>query len=235
VSLYALLRQSYLRRQTADDRSESKLAQGLPSGALGTDFSRQLLGREWNDRDKTVWLKELIAEKHEDVFVKLWDDLRNQSNSFSVLEQFAFQELLVGTPSEKVMMDHQIALTHFSPPWQRLGRGKWRELLEDLKQRGYRLEQSEWRHPQFAFETNGSTRSTIAMTLHILDPANEERFILRGNLRVAWRRNANTNAEPIPELIDATELELFSRQGETPFHHVTAADITPENKNAKSR
>jgi hypothetical protein len=234
LSFYALVWHGHLRREASDIRSESNLAHALPSVSLGTNFSRQLLGREWNDRDKKVWLKELIAEEHEDVFIRLWDNLRTQSNSFSVLEQFAFRELLVGTLSEKVMMDHQIAVTHFGPPLQHLDKGQWRQLLQDLKQQGYRLEQSEWRHPQFVFDTNGSSRSIIAMSLHVLDPAHEERFILRGNLRVAWRKETEPNAEPFPEMIDATDLKLLSRRGETPFHHVTAADITPENKNAKS-
>jgi hypothetical protein len=35
-------------------------------------------------------------------------------------------------------------------------------------------------------------------------------------------------------LIDATNLELLSRQGQTPFHHVVAADITPEKLDAQS-
>ena len=45
------------------------------------------------------------------------------------------------------------------------------------------------------------------MTLHALIPSKEERFIVRGELRVQWRTPADPSAEPFPEVIEATDLD----------------------------
>src|ERR1041384_7550481 len=50
------------------------------------EVARQVTAIEAEQRqlDETVWAKELLAEKHEAVFIKLWDNLRTNADSFSV-------------------------------------------------------------------------------------------------------------------------------------------------------
>ncbi|MBI4327112.1 MAG: CRTAC1 family protein [Chloroflexi bacterium] len=183
--------------------------------------------------DQTVWAKELLAQQHEAVFVQLWDDLRTQEDPFEILSQFPFGELLLGTAGQPVMNDHNITVTHFGDPVRRLTPAAWRQVLEKFEQQGYRLEQSEWRHPRFDVATNGVASSVLAMTLHVANPGLEERWIVRGNLRVAWRKKEQPTEKPVPELLEAGDLEMLSRRGETPFHHVVAADLTPEKFDAR--
>jgi len=65
--------------------------------------------------------------------------------------------------------------------------------------------------------------------------------IARGNLKVTWKTQAHnpanappgspaapTQVEPFAETIEAENIELLSRVGETPFHHVVVGDILPE-------
>jgi len=185
-------------------------------------------------QDATVWAKELLAQKHEEVFIKLWDQLRTDPDPASVLEHFIFGELLLGTAAQAGASEHRIAIRRFDGPVERLNPAAWQQLIGKLKQEGAQLEQSEWRHAQFTISTNDVAESVFAISLHALNSQKEERFIVRGDLRVKWRKKGQADGEPFPELIDATNLELLSRQGQTPFHHVVAADITPEKLDAQS-
>jgi len=211
-------------------RSQSPFRTAEGDSLVDQEVARQVTAIEAEQRqlDETVWAKELLAEKHEAIFIKLWDDLRTNEDSFSVFEKFAFGELLLGTAAGPVSGENGISEAHFGKPIQSLTADSWRQLLTKLKQQSYWLEQSEWRHPQFAASSNETTHSVIAMTLHVVNRAKVERFIVRGHLRIQWKRPAQPNDEPFPELIDATDLEMLSRQGETPFEHKIVADITPE-------
>ncbi|MEO8426823.1 MAG: FG-GAP-like repeat-containing protein [Verrucomicrobiota bacterium] len=221
------------------DKSEPKPAPAssriaLPAVVSPSKAGGQLDSIARNRRDETVWVKELFAQKHEDVFIKLWDQLRAGPDPASLLEKFAFGELLLGIAGQAAATEHGIAVRRFGGSVERLKPAAWQQLIGKLKQQGCQLEQSEWRHAQFTISTNGFAESVFAISLHALNAQKEERFIVRGELRVKWRKNEPADAKPFPELIDATNLELLSRQGQTPFHHVVAADITPEKLDALS-
>ena len=52
-------------------------------------------------------------------------------------------------------------------------------------------------------------------------------------VRKFFRSSADPIAEPFPEVIEATSLELLTRQGELPFGHKRAADLTPKTLDPK--
>ncbi len=112
-----------------------------------------------NQFDQTVWAKELLAQKHEAPFTKLWDDLRTQTKVFDVLAKFPFGELRLGTLSEPVMIEHKIARRRLDPPIERLNHETFQQRLAKLQSEGFRLEQSEWRQARFAVTTNGIAES----------------------------------------------------------------------------
>ncbi|MBM3837852.1 MAG: CRTAC1 family protein [Verrucomicrobia bacterium] len=184
--------------------------------------------------DQTVWADELTAQRHEAVFIKLWDDLRSAEDAGVVLTNFAFGELRLGTLGPADPREHGIAVQRLGDPIQRLEPHKWREWVASLKQQGWRLEQSEWRHKRFAVNSQGVSESLIFMTLHAARSNASQRCVARGNLRVEWRKSRKTGGEPFPELIDVTQLEVLSRTRQLPFHHVVAADLTPEKAEPSS-
>src|SRR2546422_9156770 len=67
--------------------------------------------RRW---DETIWANEMLAERHEDVFIRLWDELRNVDDKFPVLESFPFRELVVGKPGSAEQIEHAIVRTRFA-------------------------------------------------------------------------------------------------------------------------
>lgn len=175
----------------------------------------------------TSWRKELVARQHEAIFVQLWDQLRTNTASLTVIQHFRFGELLIGTPGEPTDVALGISRTELGPPFETLSRDEWHRRVSQWFEKGYRLEQSEWRHPRFDWSDGGAHQSTLAIWLHLVNTNLSERIVLRGQLRVEWGRGAD--GKPIPQRINATGLELLRRSGETPFLHIVTEAVTGEN------
>jgi len=213
------------------NRSSSSSSSVTSSGALSPEaiITRKFLEIETqrNHLDQTVWSNELVAQKHEQVFVELWDQLRKARDKFSVLDNFRFGELILRKIGPPENLERGISRVRFSGPAQSLGTNEWQSLVTKLKEDGFQLDQSEWRHPQFQLSSNGAT-SVIVMTLHVARPKTQERFVVRGNLLVQWQENRGSNASPFPKRIEVTDLELLQREGARAFDNVLNKDITPD-------
>lgn len=177
--------------------------------------------------DQTVWANELLAQRHEQVFIELWDRLRREENAFQVLQDFSFGELRLGTFGPIERTAHDMRRASFGPPSRRLAGLEWREALGSWQQLGYRLSQSEWRHERFHPGTNGTSQSVFYVSLHLMNPNLEDRAILRGRLSVEWDAASAPDAPPFPRVIDATQMELLARRGETPFEWALGREIKP--------
>jgi hypothetical protein len=72
-----------------------------PPAAIKTPTDTQVreflaLEQKERDADQTVWAAELDAERHEDVFLALWDALNHAPDPFATLAAFGFGELRIG-------------------------------------------------------------------------------------------------------------------------------------------
>jgi enediyne biosynthesis protein E4 len=183
--------------------------------------------------DETIWAGELLSHRYEQIFIDLWDQLRANRNQAAVLGNFAFGELLLPIAGETVEGDHQILFTRFSSEQQRWTPLEWRDFLHRLQKEGYQLEQTEWRHPEFNPNPGGQPVSRFAVKLHLLRPKVEERIILRGNLWVTWSAGDEATmpgdgAEPFPEKLALTDVELLRRSGPPPFQQVISRQVAPD-------
>ncbi len=219
------------------DRSPAPAELLSPGHSAQTDFAevspavmRKFLEIEaqQNELDATVWAKELLAEKYEQVFVRLWDELRANPEPFRVLSSFSFGELGLPTASATNQHDGGVKLTQFKTGGQKLTAEGWRQLLANLGQQGWRLEQTEWRQPQFDLGDDGSARSIIAFKANALLPESHAAASLKGTLRVAWDKLADANSAPFPRWIEVTEMELTERHGPPAFQPAISKVIEPE-------
>jgi hypothetical protein len=177
--------------------------------------------------DETIWATEIIAERHEEVITRLWDELRGVDDEYAVLGSFPFGELNLGKPGPAETLDHGITRTRLDLTGEKMDAEEWKRRLDRLKAQGFRLEQSEWRHARFDWSTNAPARSVFAVTLHIANPRAERRIIVRGDLHVEWRPDPDPEAAPFPRTITATNLEMLERTGPPVFKHVVAKEIAP--------
>jgi hypothetical protein len=85
-------------RPIADETVESANDQPV-DGQSPTSEVVDRLTSERESLDKTVWSNEVLAQKYEEPFVRLWDELRNSTDKYEVLESFPFETIVLGTPA----------------------------------------------------------------------------------------------------------------------------------------
>ncbi|MCF7763073.1 MAG: CRTAC1 family protein [Verrucomicrobia bacterium] len=177
---------------------------------------------------------ELAGEVYEAVFIRLWDALRQAVDPWEVVHQVPTGTIVLGTPGVPETADHSITVKRTAQPVHRLDPAHWQALFRTWKTSGYRLEQSEWRHTRFEVVSSAAARSDIEMTLHVSNPRTDGRWIVKGTLKVSWDSPSDPEKAPFPAVIDASHLQITSRQGAPQFDHVVAADFTPERPESRS-
>ena len=130
--------------------------------------------------DRTVWANELSAQKHEDVFVRLWDELRTNSDAFVTFQNLAFGVKL-GTirPGETVDRDHPGAL-RWAGRLLNLRIGKACSRFSVARATSSRIRMATRSIPP---GTNAAT-SVFSVSLHVLNRTRQERIVLRGDVNV---------------------------------------------------
>ena len=173
--------------------------------------------------DETVWADEVLAGDYEGALVSLWDALLEAGRrgdlpaKVGVLGAVDFESLRVGTPRPLDPLPHGIEHFEFGPPYQTLTATEWRQRMEGLSEQGLRLLQSEWHHARFApARGDQPARSRVTLSLHVEQQGTGQRWALEGELDVLWSQRRDARGDPIPAHVDATELQMWSRQGPLP-------------------
>ena len=166
--------------------------------------------------DSTLWKPEVLAQKHEEVFVTLWDELREAKDKYEPLVGFSFGSLFLPRAKDSQNLEWGIRSIRFGDPTRELKLEGWKQFLWDWKKRGLRIIETEWHHGSFSIGEGERASSVVSMTIHALNSDKEERHILRGKLRVEWDEKPSASA-PHPERIVVEELQILSRKGPVPF------------------
>ena len=112
--------------------------------------------------DRTVWAKEVQAQKHEETLVKFWDELLGAEEPFNALGAFPFSNLSWGAWERTV--EHAWGIH------EHLLRGKdrvlspvqWKEFLSQKKEAGYRIVSTEWHQSKFDVDCVEDCRSVLS-------------------------------------------------------------------------
>ena len=180
--------------------------------------------------DETIWKDEVLSQEYEQVFVDLWDKLRAAKDKLKVVENFPFEQLILGKPQEAESRDLGITVTQYAGREKRLDKTAWRSLLTQFRQSGFEIVQTEWHHAKFYPADANAVRSTVNMTAHILNRPAEKRYIIKAALQVEWEPRTGTDKLPRPRKIDATALKIIERTGKPAFR--LAYTIRPKKTKA---
>jgi enediyne biosynthesis protein E4 len=166
--------------------------------------------------DETVWKDEILAQEHEDTFVKLWDDLRTGSDKFSVLKRFVFREMSAGRFGASTVVQHDVHKRVFKADgsWTR---DEFAAVLNTLESSGIEIVQSEWHHRSFEPTNN---RSVIAFSIHARNQSQAERHVLAGELEIDWTETKDERGLWQVGRVGFGDLELLSRRGAPAFTEV---------------
>ena len=183
------------------------------------------LKKEREELDKTVFADETKAVQHEQVFITLWDRLRNE-DPLKVLNQFEFKTLIFGnlTPQESPDWGIEgITIEALNGTEKKITREQYQTLINNFYDEGWRLNQSEWHHSKFIpAENNEPARSIVSCEMHCTSSKEEKRVIIRGKIKVTW--SINEGEYPTPDTIDINDLQIITRQGKKIFQEAMNAD-----------
>ena len=183
------------------------------------------LQKEREQLDKTVFADETKAVQHEQVFITLWDRLRNE-DPLKVLNQFEFKTLIFGnlTPQESPDWGIEgITIGALNGTEKKITREQYQILINNFYDEGWRLNQSEWHHSKFIpAENNEPARSIVSCEMHCTSSKEEKRVIIRGKIKVTW--SINEGEDPTPDTIDINDLQIITRQGKKIFQEAMNAD-----------
>ena len=189
------------------------------------DLSNLIAHRE--QLETTVWQQETLAQEHEEFFIRLWDELRNNRQPLATLSSRQFVRIEFGKLSEPSELEHGILVSMMDNDKQTKTREEWVSWIQALSASGFDLEQSEWHHKKFQKVGNAPGYSTVSFSLHVHNPKLSKRIILDGLLDVQWEQEKGSDGVYDPEVISITSLEVLSRQGSPLFDRLGAFEIEP--------
>lgn len=175
--------------------------------------------------NQTVWKQEIDAQKHEEVFIGLWDRLRNADDKVGVFKNFDFGTLKLGSISPAADLEDGIRLSATKGATMELDPQQWGAWLDEMAAAGFELIQSEWHHSRYQVDAKGKASSIVSIVLHVLNQKSNTRYAVTGKLSVEWRKEPNENGQYHPEFIDASDLTILERRGDPRFKQAFQFDV----------
>ena len=188
---------------------------------------------QMKERDRqysTTWAKERESQIYESPFINLWDDLRNLKYDINVMKNFQFNQLTLGKIQNTHTLENNIEVSKISGTAQTLDHKNWQQWIQQKYQSGYQLEQCEFHHKEFKKSAGQPIKSKFNFKLHVTDQTKNKRYIIKGELHVAWTDEKQKRSGFKPDKIDATNLTIFSRTGSSVYKKTfSARKATAEN------
>lgn len=216
-------RDGLLRKDTHYDKQGHVInSETHPTEALQGKVQTTMAERD--RMDQTVWAGEMAAQEHEQVFVRLWDDLREANQPWEVVRGFAFQNLTVpqlegGAQRSWGIIERQGGKASRSWDWN-----KWQDQVAVWEKMGWFLEESEWHQETFVPDPN-APESIFKVRLHIRMEQPAKRMIIKATLRVTW----DLQKRPRKGVVES--MQVWQRSGKTAFTVKGVKDLTLDDPN----
>ena len=186
--------------------------------------------KERKKLDSQEWKAEVDAQDYERTFVKLWDQLRETSNDWSVWQEFSFNQIVIPNFENVENKKHQLEVNELI--WQgdlkqTLDYPEWNNLLKQWSE-SYKIYETEWHQHEFDADEHGK-RSLFKFVIHAASLNGVSRYIIRGALRVHWSKGKDSNGLWLPDDLEVEKIKLFKRDGVVPFENVSELRVRRDN------
>ena len=200
----------------------------LAAQSLSAVSDLNILFKERDEMNKTVWSDERKAQEHERYFISLWDELRAADDPFEVFKRFPVGSLNVADLGTSTTHEYDIKVGSTDGTEKLLDQAGWSSWLDKVKAAGFQMPMSEWHHDSFSQTLGQLAESVVSMKLYVEQPTTNLRAVVSGKLKVTWQATPNAEGMFVPKTIDASELTISSRIGEPFFKELYALDIPPK-------
>jgi hypothetical protein len=187
--------------------------------------------RERKRLDATVFANEVEAQRYEQTFVRLWDDLRS-GDPYSVLTSVRLESVSFAEPKAGPPQDWGLAVTEASlqPGGTRTAKSysidELHAKLKHWKATGWKIDQTEWHHAEFrpANPDGAPASSIVSFEIDASLTSPEQRVVIRGNLDVTWSGKEDAGGRPLIAAVKAHDVTLLTQLGIPLFKKVIVAD-----------
>jgi ASPIC/UnbV protein/VCBS repeat protein len=201
-----------------------------PSQLLATNRLNSLQARE-DEIDRTIWAKEILAQRCGRTFESLWDSINASTNKFSLAANFPFGQIVLPHWATTEHLPHGIELLVGDGAGEKLSPAEWRQKIQNLSNDGWQLENIEFRHNRFDVDTNDAPfQSRFYFSAHLTREGFQERAMLEGDLLVDWEKPGLGDVPPTVKRLDASHLQLKTRRGEPFFRKILDESFSPTPK-----
>ncbi|MHC4216827.1 MAG: CRTAC1 family protein [Planctomycetota bacterium] len=169
------------------------------------------------EADATIWKDEVEAQRYEQTFVALADDLRAAHDALAVLKSFQFAVIVMGRPGRHWPVVPGILTADLAAEPRTLDRIRWKSFVAGIREAGFHIVQSEWQHVNFLRDGVGPPRSTFSIGINATNADRTAWYDITGPLEVVWSDGKDERGNFIPETIDATGLRVRWRTGPSFF------------------
>jgi hypothetical protein len=181
--------------------------------------------------DATLWKDEVAAQRHEQPFVRLWDELRARSDKFAVLKEFAFSTLKFNQPGPARELELGVRVHALAGDAVSLTATEWAHWLDQTRQGGYRVVQTEWHHSAFKPAHEGMPPTSVVS--FVIDVARDEpvrRVSIRGELLVRWSQSPGADGLPVADAMEAQNVMVWVRDEPPAFVEVLSTSTDQTHK-----
>ena len=201
--------------------SEEKKGDSLLEGKI------RLIEKSRAEADRKVFFHEKEAQRHEAVFVRLWDSMR-KAEPYAALSKVSFETISIPEAKQTTSLSfgpYPIDHVVFTGQAETLKPDAIRTILAGAKASGWRIVQSEWHHVTFVPGESGSnSRSEVSFEIHAEKSGTLKRSILKGILEVTWENIEDAIKTPIPKSLSVQDFQIFESKGATPFRKIAVID-----------
>lgn len=231
VSLVFLLNDPQNDQEAADldttpaaDTDSESASEGPADASPSQDPVTEIVAVRKN-LDETVWSDEVKAQKFEEPFIDLWDRMRSSDDQIADLAGFPFEDLTLGLPGEPGPHEHMVQSYQCDSGTRTFTPDEWKTWLNDWKEAGLKIIQTEWHHSKFEPDDEGP-RSLVSFVLHAVNDSSNTWYSIRGKLAVAWKPLTSPTDMPQARSIETTEVNILTRQADPVFQEAAALEVS---------
>lgn len=199
---------------------KSNAGKGTPDNKVGLV---QIVAKR-EQLDETVWSDEVMAQKFEEPFIDLWDNLRASDDKIDELADFTFENLTFHKPGTPVRHDHMIDVFQCNSDAMTFDSAQWKNWLTDWKTSGLQIVQSEWHHSRFE-PNQEAPRSVVSFVLDLANVKQKSYYNVKGKLIVDWNPLSTPTDKPQARRIEVTDVTILSREKDPFFEESTVLKI----------
>lgn len=194
--------------------------------------------------EEAVWQPETAADRCGALVDAFWDSVNAATNKLAAAQNFPCDAVVLGDWSSSRQLRQGVVSREPSGSKVQLRAEDWRTKLREAERAGWQLETLEFRHTRCLLDPKGQPQQSLySFRAHLTNGLHAARAQIAGELTLDWQDSVSPSGDakmeidrtavqphaPAPWIkrVDASQLQIVTREGEPPFQLVLQESISP--------